>query len=332
MNDRGEVSPQTRTRILAAARKLGYVPNANARTLRISDSGTIAVVIQGRTSEVLVDILGDLQHHLAAYGYDTFLQHVPDEEATFQTMSKLVLERKPIGVIFLGRYGSGGGNAEELSRQLASLDIPMVYCTATDLSTPIPRHSSVSIDDVRGCYDLTTLLLERGHRRIAFAIADEGRAGEAGDAWALRYRGYRKALENAGIKPDPELVVRPADPIPVYSTSNGYNSVRDWLAAGPPKFTAMVTTCDAVGLGALRALHEAKLGVPDDVEVTAFDGLELAEHCAPSLTTVVQPKSQIAEATAQVMVDALLQPGRIPEQKLISGKIRLGESTGRQAG
>lgn len=332
MNNRSDVSPETRAKILAAARELNYVPNANARDLKIAESQTIAVIIQGNTSEVLIKILGELQGHLAELGFDTFLQHVPDADANFATLSQIVQERKPAGVIFLGRFGDArDGTGSDVAAQLDDFPVPVVFCTTADFSSPQPRHSSVSVDDVGGARALTQHLIERGHTRIAFALAaHHPHAFEVGYAWALRYKGYREALEQAGIAFDPALLVPSADPIEVYSAPNGYESVRAWLAGGAPEFTALVTSCDAVGLGALRALREAGIPVPEQAEVTSFDGLDFAAYASPSLTTVVQPVAEIAEATAKVIVDAITNPEHQVQQKWIDGTIRLGESTSRE--
>ena len=328
MNNRPGISPSTREKILAKARELGYVPNASARSLKIADSQTIAVIIQGHTSELLIEILSDLQGYLAKSGYDAFLQHVPDAHANVTTVQQIVRERKPAGVIFLGRFGdTGEGSANTVSRQLAGLHIPVVYCTTADFSGPPSRHSSVSIDDVGGAADLTRHLIERGHEKIAFAAVTSAAGLNEGYAWSLRYRGFAAAMDDAGIPINPELVVPSAHPVELYSMANGYESVRRWLEAGPPEFTALVTSCDAIGLGALRALKEAGIRVPEDVAVTAFDGLDFAQYCVPSLTTIVQPKAELAEATAQVMVDAIANPRHSTEQKWIRGKLKLGEST-----
>ncbi len=328
MNNRAGIAPTTREMILTKARARGYVPNANARSLKISDSNTIAVIIQGHTSELLIEILSDLQGYLAKSGLDAFLQHVPDAHANIATVQQIVTERKPAGVIFLGRFGdTGAGSANTVSRQLANLRIPIVYCTTADFTGPPSRHSSVSIDDVGGAADVTRHLIDQGHTKIAFAAVKNDSSLDEGYAWSLRYRGYASALDDGGIKLDRDLVIPSYHPVELYSMSNGYNSMKEWLKNGNRDFTALVTSCDAIGLGALRALQEAGIRVPEDVAVTAFDGLDFAQFCVPSLTTVVQPKTEIAEATAQVMIDAIANPRHTTEQKWIRGRIRYGEST-----
>ncbi len=326
MNDRSDVNPATRARILAAAREYGYVPNTSARSLKISSTRAIAVIIQGETSPLLVQVLGLLETTLGEQGYDVMLSHISDRSAHAGTVERIVYERKFGGVIFLGRYGDRArGNAPELSRSLARIEVPLVFCTTADFSGSPSLHSSVSVDDYSGSYELTRRLLDLGHRRIAFG----GGGGEYDrqHAWALRFSGYRSALEDAGLEVDPSLVIPSVSPDQLYTMANGHESTRAWLAAGPPDFTAIMGMCDAVAIGIGRALHEAGLGVPADCSLTGFDGLDIARYCIPSLTTVRQPLEDIARATARVLLSAVSQPGHATEQLWIRGELVEAEST-----
>ena len=330
MNNRSNVSRETRERILAVAQEIGYVPNANARGLKISDLLTVAVIIQGHTSELLVEILGRLQNDLAERGIDVHLQHIPDNEASPQRLYQVVSEREPNGIVFLGSFGANSeGMDDEMNQAIEAIHVPIVFCTAMPLMGTASRHSSISVNDTEGAAQLTRLLIERGHTRIAFAAADRGPALEGRDAWASRYRGYRHALAEAGIDLDPDLTVPATDNVDIYSVATGYDSVKRWIAEKKPEFTAIVTSCDAVGVGTLRALHDSHIAVPQQVEVTAFDGLEISQYSWPSLTTIVQPLKQISDLSAEVIHDAVTNPGHQPQHILLEGTLRLGESTSR---
>lgn len=328
MNNRSEVSPETREKILFAAEELGYVPNANARGLKISDLQTVSVVIQGRTSELLIEILGHLQESLSTLGLDVFLQHVPDEEVSLQTLTQMINERRPAGVVFLGRFGAtDSSNGDEINRAIEDFTVPVIFCTATPAAGVQSRHSAISVDDLSGAKTLTKLLIDRGHTRIAFGAAQRGEALEGQDVWATRFRGYREALEEANLELDPTLIIPATDNVDIYSAATGYASVANWLESSSPDFTAIVTSCDAVGLGTVRALRDHGHSIPDDIEITAFDGLELSEYAIPSLTTIVQPLGKIAAASAEIIFDAVTNPEHAPTWQLIEGTVRLGEST-----
>lgn len=328
MNDRSDVNPATRARIRAAAERYGYVPNASARRLKIGTTRTITVIIQGEFGQLLIEVLEHLEQAFADAGYDMTMSHIADQHAHAATVERIVREGKYGGVVFLGRYGSADREASAaLSRRLAEIDVPMVFCTTPDYSGSVALHSSISVDDHSGARDLVTHLIERGHRRIGFIGAGDEHDRE--HAWALRLAGYRAGLEAAGIRYDPELVIASAAPDQIYTMVNGYASTRRWLADGAAVdagATALFAVCDAAAIGAARALSESGLRVPDDISLVGFDGLDIAEYYVPRLTTVVQPVAELAQSTARVLMSTMDDPGRALEQVWIRGRLVPGES------
>ncbi len=330
MNDRSDVSPETRERVRAAARRYGYVPNASARRLKISTTQTISVIVQGELGQLVIEVLSHLEEAFAESGYDTTLQHVSDEHAHAATVERLVREGKYGGVVFLGRYGSADRDlSAQLIRRLAEIDVPMVFCTTPDYSGADSLHSSISVDDQSGAFELVSHLIEAGHRRIAFVGAGSERDRE--HAWALRLAGYRSALAAAGIPFDERLVVPSAEEQHIYSIVNGYESTRRWLADAPPDVTAVMAVCDAAALGAARALSEAGKRVPDDISLVGFDGMDLAKYYVPRITTLAQPLSEIAQSAARVLLATMRNPSRAIEQVWIRGRLLEGESVRRIA-
>lgn len=331
MNDRSDVSPRTRDRILAAAAEQGYVPNISARSLKITSAKLIAAIIQGETSPLLLELSGLLESQLAEHGYGLVLAQVAKGSAHAETVARIVNERKYAGVIFLGRYGDEDhGEGPDLGRSLGRIGVPMVFCTTADFSGVPWTHSSVSVDDKAGGYELTSQLLALGHRRIAFVSECEPADGQ--HVWALRLAGYRQALVESGVADEAGLVLPAALPSANYSMANGYESVRQHLATQGLTFTALVAICDSVAVGAIRALREAGFQVPADCAVTGFDDLDIARYTTPSLTTIAQPLAEIAATTARVLLLAIEKPGLAPEQIWIRGRLIERESTGQPRG
>ncbi|NHB85361.1 LacI family transcriptional regulator [Tessaracoccus sp. HDW20] len=325
MNDRDDVSPETKKKVHEAARRYGYVPNSSARALKISDSNSVLVVIQGETGRLLISVLQLLEAAFAESGFDTNLTHVADHDAEAATIERMVRAGRYQCVVFLGRYGTR--DREEsvtLSRRLAQIDVPLVFCTTSDYSISGSLHSFVSVDDRQGEADLTSYLIERGHRRIAFIGA--GSEIDAGHAWAQRLAGYEQSLVAAGIGVDPELIIEAAVPERLYTMENGFDSIGRRLARGPLDFTAAVGVCDEVSIGVASALRQAGLNVPDDVSLVGFDGLDLSRYWSPRLTTLAQPLDQIAETTARVTLNAVRRPEAPAEQVWIRGEISEGDS------
>lgn len=326
MNDRSDVSPETRARIRAAAEQYGYVPNGSARRLKIGSTKTISVFIQGEFGQLLVDILQLLERSFTEAGFDTTISHIADpEHANAGTVERIVREGKFGGVVFLGRYGSADREASaQLSRRLAEIDVPMVFCTTPDYSGAAALHSSISVDDHAGARDLTTHLVSLGHRRIAFIGA--GAELDREHAWALRLAGYQAGLHDAGIAFDDALVIPSAIEEQTYTMRNGYESMRAWLPSAPEDVTALIGVSDWTAIGASRALNEAGRSVPRDISLVGFDGLDVANYVVPRLTTIVQPVAEIAQSTARVLLATMADPGRAIEQVWIRGRLLTGES------
>lgn len=328
MNARADVNPETRASILQAAEKYGYVPNTAARTLKLPAPRTVAVIVQGETSELLIQLLGLMDEALELAGYETFLCHVSDRKANAQTVQSLVVGGNHAGVIFLGRYGDADGeNSPELSRSLAQLEVPFVFCTTTDFSTATSPRPAITVDDVGGAGRLTEHLLDLGHRHIAYALVNTQSSHSSEHAWMLRYRGYLQALESLGVPANPVLRIPAKDRSQLYSMSNAYRSTQAWIEETTDPFTAVVASCDAVGVGVMRALAESGRPVPECVSVTGFDGLEFGRYAQPSLTTLVQPIEQIAKATINALLASLSNNPVDPVHQAIQGEIFLGEST-----
>ena len=330
MNDRSGISARTRERILQVARETGYVPNTAAKNLKISSTGTVAVVFQGWTSELLNHVLDTVRDQLTEAGLDLYSVHVSDHDANTATIVRLVTERRLAGLVFLGRFGDKTLPDDPALRDyLAGVGIPVVFCTTRGLTDDADAYPSISVDDRAGAAELTRHLLSLGHRRIAFGPATAGFPLESNHVWALRYRGYRDALSHAGIVPEDGWLIPSTDPDDIYTMANGYHSVSEWLVDGaaPRGVTAIVTSCDAAGLGAMRAARDAGLRVPDDISVTGFDGLDFARYSTPSLTTVVQPTAEIARETSRYLVRAITENARDFVPPSIRGSLLVGEST-----
>lgn len=330
MNDRAGINPKTRQRILEMARETGYIPNTAAKNLKISSTRTVAVIMQGTTSALLNQVLDAIQSHLSQAGLDVYPVHVMDQDADLETIVRLMSERRLAGLVFLGRYGEKTAPEDARIRDyLDSMELPVIFCTTKEPSGNAPHNPSISVDDQLGARRLTRHLLDLGHRRIAFGPASPNEPLESDHAWALRYQGYRQALLDAEVTPQPDWLIPSGDPDDIYTMENAYNSVDQWLrrSGGRPPVTAIVASCDATGIGTIRALHDHGLSVPGDVSVTGFDGLDFGRFSVPTLTTVVQPTAEIALETSQVLIAALSDQSPGPLRRWISGHLLVGEST-----
>lgn len=175
------------------------------------------------------------------------------------------------------------------------------------------RRAFVGADNFEGAYQATTFLLSRGHRRIAH-VAGPGELGSARD----RLRGYLRALRDAGLETDPQLVLEGP-----YSQSFGASALSQVRRlADPPTAVFAASDIVAVGMAAAAPMHGVRL--PEDLSLIGFDGIEQGAWVTPRLSTVVQPLAELAR-TALELVDAV-SAGAEPTTRLLPMELRIAES------
>jgi DNA-binding LacI/PurR family transcriptional regulator len=192
------------------------------------------------------------------------------------------------GLIF-SPLGMGMGD-----RELLAVPYPLVLLGERIFGGPADHVTMKNVDAARTA---TRHLLERGRRRIAVIGAHEGE--DVGSA-SLRLRGYREALQEAGVPYDDRLVV----PAPGWHRLDGARAMRDLLGQGV-FFDAVFGLNDTLALGALRALQEGGVRVPADVAVIGFDGLDETQYSLPALSTVDPGRDEIADTAVRVLVERI---------------------------
>ena len=274
------VREETRNRIQQIARDLNYFVNRNAAGLRTHQSNTIALLIFDDTDETddnharmnlfFLSMLDNITRSAAMLGYDVLvsLQQLTDDwHIEYQA------SHRADGLILLG-YGDYDEYGEKLDALIAANTRFIIWGPPVK---ELPGYS-FGCDNELGGYQATMHLIGLGRNRIAYI----GHKARHSPEHAARYAGYAKALREAGADCD-EKLREPAD----NSEIQGYNAVRRLLEQGDA-FDAVFAVTDLIAIGAMRALQEAGLRVPDDVSVVGFDDMPLAEYVTPGLTTVQQ--------------------------------------------
>lgn len=268
------ISEATRQRVLEVARELGYEPNAAARILAGGNTGTIALVIP-KASHLYVDaflsqLVATINEECHRHGMKLLIETTEDEGREPGGFLQLVRSRSIDGLIVANLRTS----EHEHLRRLLDGGIPMVVfgfrLPDMELYHTIAADTSVSAKAA------VRHLLDLGHRRIAFVNFARPEYHAVND----RERGWRDALAEQGIAVDPAWLTY-AD----ISAESGYLATRELLERGT-KFTALFAGNDTIAFGAIRALREAGLRIPDDVALVGYDDLPLAPFATPPLTTV----------------------------------------------
>lgn len=294
LNNHPDINPETRARIMEVVEEYGFVPNNSARNLKITDSKTIAVLVKGMTNPFFMKMIGIMEEEIQAKHYSLELRHVDEKTDEVEVAMELVKEKKLRGIIFLG------GLITHSTEKLEKIGIPFVLSTIPLSDASDGNYSSVSVDDVAESRKLVNYLISKGHRKIAFM----GAADADTSIGQLRLDGYMKALSDNGIKPDSKLIWHSDDADDTYSMQNGYDMMRAKLKK-KHDFTAVYAISDTMAIGALKALREADISVPDEVSVVGYDGIDMGIFCAPTLTTLSQPFEKMARKTCEILFDVI---------------------------
>jgi LacI family transcriptional regulator len=280
------VAEETRDTVHEAIRKLGYRPNHVARSLRTRRSHMIAVVVPDITNTFYSVLTRGLADTLVGDGYGTYVCNTDgllDREAKF--LDDMV-DRGADGIV-LGAVDRASVGA----LQQADLGVPVV-CIGHGLEHP--RVDVVTVDDEQGSYEVTQHLLARRPAKIAMI---EG----PGETPVTRIAGFERAMREAGRKVDPALMVT-GD----WTRHGGYAAMRDLLGRPARKRPdAVFCANDLMAIGAIDALREAGLAVPDDVAIAGFDDVDAATIVHPPLTTVVNPSYDIGASAGRLLLSRL---------------------------
>ena len=317
INNHPDINPETKEKIMRVIEENHYIPNNSARNLKRTESNTIAIMIKGIDNPFFLAMFKIFEQELGQQDYTFLLQRVQQEEDELAVARELAKEKRLKGIIFLG------GRVDRNPKELRELGIPYVLCTfAPEKSMLTPQVNYISIDDEEESYRIVDYLCKLGHRKIAIIrpyYADRG-IGRS------RYNGYVRALKKHGIEVDPGLVLYMKDDIEAFTPANGYAVTRELLESGR-EFTALFTMSDTTAMGACKAILEAGKRVPDDYSVVGFDGIEMANYYHPSLTTICQPKEEMARASIKMLLDLIEDRPVRQNQQIFAAELLVGEST-----
>ena len=316
INDHSDINPATKKRIMDVIRETGYIPNDSARNLKRIDAKCIGVLVKGITNPFFAPMIEFIEQETEKKGYALVLRHVEAYENEVDVALELEKEKRLRGIIFLG------GSYKHSAEKMKQLNVPVIFATiGSDISENFNRnaYSTVSVDDALESRKMVEYLIGLGHRRIA--ILTEG--NEEPSIVRLRLDGYLDALKRHDIEVDNSLIKYVNKRI--YTMENGYETTKALIESGA-KFTALFCISDVLAVGALRALADAGIRVPEDVSVAGFDGQELAAFTVPRLTTIKQPLLDISEETMRLLFD-LIEEKRGHKHLIFPGELIEAEST-----
>jgi LacI family transcriptional regulator len=285
LNGSGQVAERTRLRVTEAIAALGYQPNNVARSLVLKATHTIAVLLPDITNPFFPALVKGVQLAADEEGYAVLLGHTGGDPAKEESYFQVLRGQQVDGVLLVGLI-----SAPESLKGLTGHGLPVV---TLDRPVNVPGSATVRVDHKAGGRIATEHLLELGHRRIAHISGPKGLSVSQ-----QRLDGYRRALSTHGVSFNDRLVAQ-GD----FSEDGGYRGVQELLRART-RFTALFAANDLSAIGAMTALREHGMNVPDEVSVVGFDDIHVASYTSPKLTTVRQPIYDMGRAAAKLLIDA----------------------------
>lgn len=287
VNDKpgARIGDEARQRVEAAVAALGYRPNVLAKTLSKGSSRFVGLVADAiATTPYAGQIIQGAQVEAWRQGYVLLVANTDGDPELERDAISMMLEHKVRGVLYSAWYH----REVSVPPMLAETTTVLVNCF--DRSSTLP---AVVPDEYQGGRSATELLLAAGHTRVAFVNTTTSSPARVG-----RLRGYRKALDSAGLPYDPDLVFATHP-----DQGGGYNVARRIAASGA---TAVFCHNDRVAMGLFDGLRELGISVPDDVSVVGFDNQEaIAAHLRPGLTTIALPHYELGRTGVEMLLDGV---------------------------
>ncbi|TDC92581.1 LacI family transcriptional regulator [Saccharopolyspora aridisoli] len=293
INGTRTVREETRRVVQAAIAETGYSPNTLARSLATGGSRSIAVVMSAISNPYFGQVLQGIESEAVRQGYTLLLADPRDDPDHELTVARSMHERRVDGVIL--------APSAEPARALEYLDAQRVPVVLTDRLSD-ERYDQVGPDNAEPTAMLVDHLAELGHTRIAMVSGLGGLT-----TTEERLRGYRDGLARNAIGFDEQLLVEGA------SESERATRVTAGLLARPNAPTAVIAANNSMTIGAMRAISEAGLRVPEDVALVGFDDFPWAEWFSPRLTVIAQPSSEIGTTAARLLLRRIADPDSSPQ-------------------
>ncbi len=311
LNGRDSVSSETRGKVFRAVRELNYKPAFSVREKNFAMLNTIGVLIPDIRGYHYSDIVMAIEQYAYSKGFDMMLALPKWEVDIEQHVLDQYFRRKIDGVI-LGELFGGGG----IIKRFEKSGVPIVV---VDFGVDEILFDVVNVDNIAGGYLAIKYLYDNGHKKILYIPGPE-----ISPAAVDRERGIKRFLNKMSPKEGLDVCFLEARG---YNSEDGWNGVKLHLKKHGLNFTAIFAVNDWTAIGAIDALKEEGIKVPDEVSVIGFDDAPFAQYTNPRLTTVMQPRMEMGRVAAQMLIERIIEKHqRLPKNVILPTKIVERES------
>lgn len=287
LNGHPNVSDKARKAVMAVVEAQGFELNSNAKNLKQSQGNSVLVVVKGRGNELFARMVEEYQQIFSTTPHPLIIDYIDELDSEVHRATVLCREKKPLGILFLG------GSHQNFREEFSKIGIPSVLVTGDASELNFSNLSSVATDDHNGAACAVDYLLKAGHRELLVLGGNRVRS----DTSSQRYAGCVDAYTRNGMVFDENRYYTCR-----YSFRSGYETMKQALERGV-HCTAVFAMADVIAIGAIRAIREFGLRVPEDISVVGYDGLDIGDFLQPRLTTITQPTDVLTRKSAAMLLE-----------------------------
>jgi len=313
INNHKSVRKETRQKVIRVLKEMNYYPHAGARSLRTKRTHIISLIIPDIENQFFPALAKGVQDRAKELDYYVLLCNTDEGENEEISYMRMLREHHIDGFIITPSGSKINKKSNEYLLELKKDNLPFVMIGHRLEDSTIDM---VTVNTEEGAYGAVRHLIRLGHQRIGFLAGPISKGMSRG-----RLRGYRKALTEHGLKIDGDLIVE-GD----LRQESGYRQMKQLLGIKNPP-TGIFAINDMVAIGAVKAIEEKELQIPEDIAVVGFDDIPLASIIKPSLTTVAQPKYEMGRMATEVLINKIEKGIQEPQRIRLKTKLVVREST-----
>lgn len=308
LRDEADVRPETKEAIQRLAREMGYIPNTLAKSLRLGKTNTIGVISADSSNPFFSEVIVGIEEAARESDFRILLANTEESPEREREAIDVLVSRRVDGLLLMPVCGERS-NVD----YLRGLGLPFLLIGRW---LPGLEDHSILTDEYEKSREIASLFISGGHRDIACLVGPSFVSSSSD-----RLRGYRDAFAQARLPLNEELIIETNG-----HTEDGHRLI-NVLARKEIPFSAVIAFNDLVALGALRALKEMGLRVPEDVEVMGFDDLDYSRYLYLSLSSVRIPKQELGRAAFKDLLRHMEEAGAPYRQRMLESRIMLRETT-----
>ncbi|UYP07291.1 LacI family DNA-binding transcriptional regulator [Priestia megaterium] len=306
LNNTGSIAEKTRKRVRETMRELNYQPSVVASVKKRIQ--TIGLLIPNIANPFMAEIARGIENHVKKYGFSLMICSTDNNLKNEIEYISILKQKYVDGVII-----ATGLKENKAIKELLKAEIPVTLLSRDVASLAV---DTVLVDDFLGGYQATEHLISLGHEKIAIITEDINFP-----TIQARVEGYKKALEEAGLEYDENLVFSNNT-----SVDEGNRSTRELLTSTSPP-TAIFASTEFLAIGAIQGARELAVKVPEELSIIGFDNTVLSTICDPPLTTIAQPIQEMSQKVVELLVAEIENPKETKQRVVLSPRLVVRKST-----